>query len=406
MSEGGSKKSGQNQRPPLRLLKHKDWQQYSLLGLILVIWLSTLIPIVLTAFTTPDKLVIVASMGKEDTTHYVEGRVLYDGGPAESFRIWAILCDTEGNSYSPEGDSTNAQGEFRVLLDPAALPRTVTSLTVHVRGQLSEGSKVIEGEKRCFGGFRSVIDVDIGSFAILPIFFVTCFLVPFLPLSFRWKYFISITSSLLFAFGVMGLIGAGLYHVHSYYSPLHDTLAMGFGSVFHGSFVEGMAPEWIFSLSEKSYIQAESMSAEYLISSFGAPLWIVFLAVVGAAILTVSIIALEIKDRPNFILMESLLVEPGETAAANPKPGAQAELEDFRARLQRNIRHQFHILFSPIGAIFVYQSLLLTEAAGNLIAVAFAAFGAGAVVSLILDKAIRSAEKAVRFTSAQSSGDS
>ena len=122
------------------------------------------------------------------------------------------------------------------------------------------------------------------------------------------------------------------------------------------------------------------------------------LAVVGSAVLTVSIVISEIKNRPKFWLLDHLYRRDGKENEKDKDPlstAADQELAEFRNRLDRIIRHQFNILFSPIGAIFVYQSLVLTDAANNLILVAFAAFGAGAALSIILDKAIGYAQGVV-----------
>jgi hypothetical protein len=129
-------------------------------------------------------------------------------------------------------------------------------------------------------------------------------------------------------------------------------------------------------------------------SGFGVPLWVLLIAVVGAGLLTVSIIVSEIKNRPKFYLIEEALVKK---RSMDAKSAEAKELTEFRSRLERIIRHQFNILFSPIGAIFVYQLLVIADAAVNSVTVALAAFGAGASLNLILDRAISYAEDAIKI---------
>jgi hypothetical protein len=62
--------------------------------------------------------------------------------------------------------------------------------------------------------------------------------------------------------------------------------------------------------------------------------------------------------------------------------------EEIRRRLKAIVQHQFYILFAPVGAIFVYQILVVGSAAAASLTVALAALGAGASLSALLDKAV------------------
>ena len=98
---------------------------------------------------------------------------------------------------------------------------------------------------------------------------------------------------------------------------------------------------------------------------FGAPLWVVLLAVIGAGLLTVSIIVKEIKDRPDY-----------------------KNQDQVRESDQVIVRHQFFILFAPLGAIFIYQALVIAEAATSPITVAIGVLGAGASLTVLMKKAV------------------
>jgi hypothetical protein len=53
------------------------------------------------------------------------------------------------------------------------------------------------------------------------------------------------------------------------------------------------------------------------------------------------------------------------------------------------------MLFSPLGAIFIYQLMVAAGAVGQPITVAIAALGAGSTMNLLLDKAVLASKKAL-----------
>ncbi len=97
---------------------------------------------------------------------------------------------------------------------------------------------------------------------------------------------------------------------------------------------------------------------------------------------TLLIIVSEIKDRPDF---DKLRADPPD----------EAEVKKFREKIENIVRHQFYMLFSPLGAIFVYQLMVAAGAVGQPITVAIAALGAGSTMNLLLDKAVLASKKAL-----------
>jgi hypothetical protein len=69
---------------------------------------------------------------------------------------------------------------------------------------------------------------------------------------------------------------------------------------------------------------------------------------------------------------------------------------DFRPRLQEVVLHQFYILFAPVGAVFVYQFLVIAGAASVETTVALAMLAAGVVLNTVLDRALHQAEEVVQ----------
>ena len=90
------------------------------------------------------------------------------------------------------------------------------------------------------------------------------------------------------------------------------------------------------------------------VRGFGAPLWVLLLAVLGVGLRTMSIIVNEISHEPDF-----------------------HDPQAVRARIELMVRHQFFMLFAPLGAIFVYQFLVMAESASQPSTVALVSLGAG-----------------------------
>jgi hypothetical protein len=105
---------------------------------------------------------------------------------------------------------------------------------------------------------------------------------------------------------------------------------------------------------------------------FGAPLWVLFLSVVGASLFSLALVVEEIGTPPNF-----------------------EDLSDVRRRVQVLVAHAFYILFAPLGGIFIYQFLILTKSADEPVMVAIAALGAGVTVNSILISAVGAARRAI-----------
>ncbi len=399
--------------------RYKLWQQAISLLVVFVIFGAAISYLIWKVNQKPRNLDVAACLLTDDEYRYfVEGRVLFDGVPVDSAFVWAVFREPKGNKYSPEGDSTNLDGEFEI----GPIPKTIdtsTEVTIYAIAKMSPSEDPIKGKELLRRSQRTprIIKLDILTVMVLPAIFIISFLVPFLTLNPRWKYGISITSAILFTFGMIVLVGTGLYHVNTNYSrDSKEILSLGFASISQGKYVENVDSEWIISFTSPTNYADFVNVEERMMRGFGVPLWILLIAVIGAGLLTVSIIVSEIKNRPKFGLldrnyidrvMQMIFAPHSDTKDAEGIDWAAGEgyqkmvldeQKEFRKRLERIIRHQFYILFSPIGAIFVYQLLVIANAANNAVTVALAAFGAGASLNLILDKAVKHAEKAVGIT--------
>ncbi len=157
---------------------------------------------------------------------------------------------------------------------------------------------------------------------------------------------------------MVGYISLGLYMVSVSASP-GDALSLGFATIFQGTYVENVGPEWLFSLT------APGPLSKSVVTGMGAPLWVLLLSVLGSGVFTVSLVVGHINT--------------------------DLKLDDpvkVRELVQEIVKHQFYVLFSPLGAVIVYQLLVVAGAASQAVTVGIVAIAAGVALNAILNKAI------------------
>ena len=243
------------------------------------------------------------------------------------------------------------------------------------------------------------IDVDLKFPIIIVLVFVLSILIPFLILKPSWKFLFSITLAFVFSFAMITAVAIGLHYLNKT-ADKDDLLTLGFASVFHERYVENDSEEWILSFTSR-YKDSE----KDIVKGFGAPLWVLFLSVIGSGIYTITLICNSIVKRPKFAqINENFLEQKNEpfgeevihvndtkgnnTANENEK----SQLGIFRTFQNEIIKHQMYILLSPISSIFVYQTIVVTGAGASTIVVALAALGSGLTFNIILNKAIKLAK--------------
>ena len=381
---------------------------------IAIVLLALILSIYISFFPEKQKKIsIIASVLPSDENYWeIRGRVHIEGKPIDSARVWVVLKDNQNNEDSPPAVFTNQQGEFYIDSIPRNLgisskpntepaDKTNNSNIDSEKGAESEktnkvkvikiyASKIdlcpsneeelIEGEKTLTTtgeGVQKTIGVRFTQLVFLLTIFLMSIIIPFLRISPRLKYSISIILAFLFSVAIIAAISKGIYFVSN--SDKTEVLTLGFSHIFWGTYATGVQPEWLFSLTSPV-----DVSAGIANSGFGAPLWVLLLSVIGSSLFTVLIIVSEIKKRPDF----------NKLSKQTDKSKDKSELENFRDKLENIVLHQFYLLFSPLGAIFVYQLLILADVAMQPITVAIAALGAGSTLNLLLDKAVLASKKA------------
>lgn len=105
---------------------------------------------------------------------------------------------------------------------------------------------------------------------------------------------------------------------------------------------------------------------------FGAPLWLILLAVVGSSVFMIRLLVDSLKTPVTF----------------SP--------DLVRARMAEIVRYEVYILFAPLGAILVYQLLVSAGSASEPITVGLAALAAGIGLNNLLEKAWKGTESVTK----------
>ena len=316
-----------------------------------------------------------------DDTWQIDGRVLYDGTPISGAVVWVIVSNPQGDQLAPDVATTADGGRFMITDIPLRLGssrRNETSdATVFAKVKRKSGKELIEERGEQSVKLSSVgqirwIELPFSTLLSLTLIFVTSIVIAVVQLppgTFRLKlkYFGSVFLAFLFTFTIIGYISLGLQSVNASASP-GEVQTLGFANIYYGSYVTDIEPEWLLSLTTPDLGSVDAIGEfKMLTRGFGAPLWTLLLAIIGAGAFTIFIIVRDIKTPLDF-----------------------DNIEAVRGRIQQAVKHQFYILFAPIAAIIVYQVLVLAGAASQYVTVGLATLGAGVGLSTILDKILRS----------------
>jgi hypothetical protein len=324
----------------------------------------------------PDGLEIVATADEVAGAWKVAGRILQSGsrGGVQEIAVWVDANTVLGNRASFFAPELDAHGQFEVSAIPDAIRGDpVVELSVVARTPAGRVQKSVLERKP--SSRLPALGVSGGVVA-----FLVSLALPF------WKgepgrarYLLSLLLACLFTGTLILCLGMGLRRV-STPGRQEDITPIPFGSIYWGRYSDNVNPEWLFSLTSPPARtqppQAQTPQAQQaevpVDSGFGAPLWVLLMSVLGAGILTISLVVGEIGDGP------------GEDSA------------EMRRRIQKMVRHQFFILFAPVGAILVYQILAAARAVGSSFAVAIAAMGSGMTMNSLLNEAIRRADNIIK----------
>jgi len=310
----------------------------------------------------------------------LEGRVFHDGTAVPNASILVIASDSRGNRFSPplEGSEpkTDATGSFRTVAIPDRLgseaEEAVANVTIQARATVQKDGNSLElrgKETRLIGPRAGTRWVEFSGLKMLliPTLFAISVVLALLPFQNSFKYYGSVCLSFLLTGFMIAYIAIGLRFINSTSTPT-EVVSLGFANLQFGTYVEKQHSEWLLSLTAPPFPRVVTSDGAAL-RGFGAPLWVLLVAVVGAGLFTISILVKQVSEPINF----------RDAADCGPK---------LRLRIEEIVKHQFYILFAPFGAVLVYQLLVTAGAASQQVTVALAALASGVALNPILEMAL------------------
>ena len=334
-----------------------------------------------------ERIEIIAALPGADDESAIRGLTVFEGRPYEA-EVWGIAKDATGNQYPVSGaiygsgvvpantgaTNTAPPGRFELPL-PApftsdALPASVILFAIGPEDD--KGAAVPSGQvvlrPDVMTGFRSRSKSLSPSLAIFTLISIVCFgcgliIALIHSVDIKWRYYFSLGFAILLVMSMCGTLMLSMAYFANRGAP-GDIFNFGFAQVFYGSHTSEIPSEWMVSLT------TPQPKADGVVTGFFAPLWVMLVAVIGASLMTLSLLVADI-------------VKP---------VTVDSDDKILRKRIQSIVMHQFFIVFAPLGAIFVYQSLLAAKAAEEPIAVATAALGAGVAINVILKSAVNAAK--------------
>lgn len=348
-------------------------------------------PVVSTIFGSDDttlEIVAAARLADVDADAgvgwKVTGRVLVEGDPAESVSVWAIAEDPVGNRFAPDvvkddhkdsfefdvPGSLNGGGEGPNQVTIYAREESLPELQTSGASDDTDESNVSRRGQETLGlgaAGQRWIEVPVMPFLSAPAILVVSILLALAAgRPARWRHLTLTSLAFLLTFLMITYVAAGIRFVSVTSSP-GELLSLGFANIYHGTYVAGVPPEWVLSLTAPP-ITSDGVpdGDEHLITGFGAPLWVILLSVIGSALFTIALLVKQIG-------------EPPEASGA----------EEGLTRIAEIVQHQFYVLFAPIGAVFVYQLLLMGGAANKAPTTALTVLGAGISLNFVLSRVVR-----------------
>jgi hypothetical protein len=354
----------------------------------------------------------------------VIANIFHDGLPTTNASVWCIAKDPFGNCFTATNSFCDPQGRVHLEGLPPYLMRQNSEIRVYAVANRSFPRSTLRGQT-VIGTSTAARQVNIIDSKLWPCTLAFFCVSIFIGLSIHvahpiWRrplYIGAVVATLALTATMLFAIGEAYMKVKASVTK-SQTWSVGFISIFEGTYVKDIPDQWLISLTglprddatntvgiivpdtaantlTKPTAKGDSPPAQQpadrvnpgktqVIQGLGAPMWVVFLGVIGAALSTVTVIVREIKDPPRFYTDPSKL------------PECMLSL----------VQNQFYVLFAPLGAIFVYQALVLAGAAVQPFVVAIAALGAGATLNVLLRLAISKASGALLPDSQKSTIDS
>jgi hypothetical protein len=321
-------------------------------------------------------------------SYTVTGRVLQHGLPLNEALVWLVAYDSFGIAYSPRAQRTNSEGEFSIASIPMKIDAKdavkeirITAVTSGFLTSTRTESRLSLEHDRLALKF-SEMNTSWSVWVPLICFFFSIAVVGGASLYkslASLAYYVGLGFSFLLTATTVWSI-AGAINTFNTSVQHREIRNLGFLTMFEGTYVEGGGTEWLVSLTRPSNYISDSQSPDKshapVVHSFGAPVWVIFLTILGAGMLMIILIIQGVSGPPKF-----------------DDPSAELEVSQ---RMRTILEHQFFVLAAPLTGIFIYQLLVIAGAAKEPVTVATVILGAGATLNVLLARAVKSAEQYIQ----------
>ncbi|MFO0801698.1 MAG: hypothetical protein U0791_01060 [Gemmataceae bacterium] len=374
-----------------------DWKaaKWFAIGVSAVAALLILASAVKIQITGDGRLVVVASaeavpddpkQPDKGGTWTVRGHVSEgSGGPAEGVSVTLVALTKHGETRPFPSLTTDGTGAFAIpkVKKDDADPVREFQIAAFKRTpwyQLDKHGRYTWGTNGSAGSIRTS-DVGFGTgFTIPPICFaLSLLLVAFFSIQDRVGksyHFVPCVLAIVATVSMVVLVGYGIRWVNEHFEA-GQPASFGFVTFHQGTYVKGGCTDWLVSLTKPLTPAAEAAAVKpaepVLEAGLGAPLWVVFISVLGSGLLTIVLVI-------------------GETLVPLPTDNSAESREKVQKRFRGILEHQFFVLFSPLAGIIIYQIMVTAGAAGQPVVVAMAVLGAGAALNGLLARAVKLAE--------------
>jgi hypothetical protein len=325
----------------------------------------------------------------------VTGRVVQGAAPIEGMSIWCVGQDGSGKSYTPHGQRTDANGEFKFDAIPEKLAGGDAVKEIRITAGYSNWLRLFASPTTILlsvgpgGEAVKFSQLNAPWWLLLP---PVCFLLTIMVVAgaslygagSRFAYYGALSLSLVLTVSTVWFI-ADAINTFNTSVPHGQVRTLGFLTIFEGSYVENSGTEWLVSLTypsdhlSSSAVDRTSATAVTVVHGLGAPFWVIFVSVLGAGLLTLILVIQAISNPPEF---------------------ASLSATAYGDRMRNILEHQFFVLFAPLSGIFVFQLLVIAGAAKEPVTVATIILGAGATLTGLLSKAVKSAQQYLEGNSA------
>jgi hypothetical protein len=322
----------------------------------------------------------------------ITGFVVGSGQTVPNASVVVGATDSEQRHYVASSE-TDAKGKFEVSIKLAPTPTDCQITSIRIDAATKVGFLAYARHGSLTEDFvrqqvrRTPQELSVVLVWLIVLLFACVLVGGHVPVapgrSARIRYYLIMAGTTAVGSLVLYMVASYMFGIETGLGP--DPWRLGCVTIFKGRYVEKVEKEWLLSLTSPpptpptrpapeppkgtvkgppNIKEGSQPPSDDLVVGLGAPLWVLFIAVIGTFLMTLSLIWDEIIE---------------------PLPTDNAELtKALNKRCHSYVQQAAFILFSPFTAIFIYQSLVATKSASSHLIVGVIALGTGPTLTALL----------------------